>query len=742
MNIQDLPLSEQTKAIFLKNGISALYPPQIEAIKAGALDGKNLVLASPTASGKTLVAELCAVKRVLEEGGKVLYLIPLRALASEKYEEFKKWEALTKPNGAHLRVGISTGDYDSSDLWLQKYDIIILTNEKADSLLRHKAPWMNDISLIIADEVHFLNDSERGPTLEVVLTRLMDINPQAQILALSATIRNADEIAEWLKASSVTTDWRPVKLIEGAYLNGGIEFNDGSSVVIKDGTNDPIINLTVHTINHGGQILVFAETRRKAVSLAEKIAPSVKKCLSKPELRTLKEISDKILSSGEKTRISELLAKLILVGTAYHHAGISASHRKIIEDAFKAGKIKVIVATPTLAAGVNLPARMVVINNYERYVSGLGMYPIQVLEYKQMAGRAGRPKYDEKGEAVLIARTADEQDFLMQSYVFAKPERIWSKLAIERVLRSHVLAAIASGYVRSEQGLFEFFGKAFYAHQYDLKNIEKLVSNILQFLYKEEIVIMEGSYLHPTEFGKRLSELYVDPVSGALIRDGLYNRAKKITDLSFLHLVCHTPDISPKFYPRRKEAEELDTYMRGHENEFLFDLPEEYDDMTAYEEFLAEIKCAKVAEGWIDEASEDQIIERYSVEPGDLFRFVENVKWLTYATHELAALFGHKDLLSHLSRLMERVKYGVKPELLPLVKLEGVGRIRGRMLHNAGLTSINVLQQASLSKLASVPLIGPQTARKIKEQVGGTVSKEEWDSLKGKSWKQNKLLPD
>jgi helicase len=359
-----------------------------------------------------------------------------------------------------------------------------------------------------------------------------------------------------------------------------------------------------------------------------------------------------------------------------------------------------------------------------------------------MAGRAGRPKYDEKGEAVLIARTADEQDFLMQNYVFAKPERIWSKLAIERILRSHVLAAIASGYVHSEQGLFEFFGKAFYAHQYDLRNIEKLVSNILQFLYKEEIVIVEGTYLRPTEFGRRLSELYIDPVSGALIRDGLYNRAKRVTDLSFLHLVCHTPDISPKFYPRRKEAEELGTYMHEHEDEFLFDLPEEYDDITAYEEFLAEIKCAKVAEDWIDEGSEDQIIERYSVEPGDLFRFVESTKWLTHAVHELATLFGHKDLLPPLSKLMERVKYGVKSELLPLVKLEGIGRMRGRTLYSAGLINIKVLQQASLSKLASVPLIGPQTARRIKEQVGGTVSREEWEGLKGKSWKQKKLLSE
>ena len=742
MNIQDLPLSEQAKAIFLKNNISTLYPPQVEAIKAGALDGKNLVLASPTASGKTLVAELCAIKHIQEGGGKVLYLLPLRALASEKYEEFKKWESLIKPDGSYLKVGISTGDYDSSDPWLQRYDIIILTNEKADSLLRHKAQWMNNISLIVADEVHFLHDAERGPTLEVTLTRLRDINPQAQILALSATIRNADEIAKWLNANSVTTDWRPVKLIEGTYLNGEIEFNDGSSTVVQEEHKDPIINMAIHTVKHAGQALIFAETRRKAVSLAEKVAPWVGKCISKPEIRALKGISEKILSTGEKTRISELLAKLSLLGVAYHHAGISAAHRKIIEDEFRAGHIKVLVATPTLAAGVNLPARIVIINNYERYMQGYGMYPIPVLEYKQMAGRAGRPKYDELGEAILIARTADEQDFLMENYVFAKPEKIWSKLAIERILRSHVLAAIASGYAHSEKGLFEFFQKTFNAHQYDIKNIQRLTSKILEFLYKEEMVFAEGNYLLPTDFGKRVSELYIDPVSGAIIKDGLFNRAKKISDLSLLHLVCHTPDISPKFYPRRRETDELETYMNIHEDEFMFNIPDEYDDISDYEEFLAEMKCVKVVEDWINEATEDQIIERYSVEPGDLFRLVENVKWLLYASHELSALFGHKDLLTPISRLMERVKHGVKFELLPLVKLEGVGRIRGRMLHNAGLTDIEALKQASLSRLASIPLIGPQTARKIKEQVGGLVSQEEWEKFKGKTWKQKKLLPD
>ena len=159
------------KEVIIKSGVSTLYPPQEEAIIAGALNGEDLVLASPTASGKTLTAELCALKHIVEHGGKVLYLTPLRALANEKYQEFRKYSGVRKSSGRRVQVGISTGDFDSSDPWLERYDIIITTNEKADSLLRHRAKWMNEVSLAVADEVHLLNDSERGPTLEVVLAR-------------------------------------------------------------------------------------------------------------------------------------------------------------------------------------------------------------------------------------------------------------------------------------------------------------------------------------------------------------------------------------------------------------------------------------------------------------------------------------------------------------------------------------------------------------------------------------------
>src|SRR3972149_4080438 len=208
VKITELPVPEPLKEVTLRSGIAELYPPQEEAIQAGVLEGKNLVLASPTASGKTLIAELCGLKHILEKNGKVVYLTPLRALASEKFDEFKKYASIRKADGKRVSIGISTGDFDSSDPWLERYDVIITTNEKADSLLRHRAKWMDEISLIVADEVHLLYEAERGPTLEVVLARLMQIKPEMELLALSATINNVEEIAGWLKAGYVVTEWR------------------------------------------------------------------------------------------------------------------------------------------------------------------------------------------------------------------------------------------------------------------------------------------------------------------------------------------------------------------------------------------------------------------------------------------------------------------------------------------------------------------------------------------------------
>ena len=742
MKIEDLQIPDSVKQVIVDSGISELYPPQVEAIRSGALEERNLVLASPTASGKTLIAELCALKHILEMDGKALYLTPLRALASEKYQEFRKYTGIKKRSGRRIRVGISTGDYDRSDPWLGRYDIIITTNEKADSLLRHRARWMNDISLVVADEVHLLNDGDRGPTLEVVLARLMQVNPDAQLLALSATVKNAEEAAEWLKAGSITTDWRPVVLKEGVFLHDEAQFKDGGTLKIQKPTKNPAVNLALHIIKSGGQALIFASTRRNSVSVAKKAALSVVTVLSKPMKRSLSRIASRILATGERTRISELLARLVKQGTAFHHAGLGGSHRRIIEEAFREGKIKVICATPTLAFGVNLPARMVVIHDYRRYESGYGYYPIPILEYKQMAGRAGRPKYDRIGEALLIAKTSDEQDYLMESYVLSEPERIWSKLGVERILRAHVLSTIAADFAHTEQGIYEFFGKTFYAHQYDPRAIKGIITKILKFLYQEKMIDVEGGNLFATKFGRRISELYIDPVSAVVIRDALLSRAPKLTDISFLHMIAHTPDMFPKLRPYSREIDDLELFVDEHREEFTIEVPDEWSDRITYEEFLGEAKVAWVLNAWIEETTEDKTIEKFHVQPGDLYRLISTARWLLYASHELVHLLNSKDLRPHLSELTARVEKGVKAELLPLVRLERVGRVRARILHDAGLKTITDLKRAPVDKLVGLPLIGAKLAKKIKEQVGGFVKADDWKKLKKNEAAKQKALTE
>ncbi len=202
----------------LEKEIRELRPAQEKAVKKGLLDGKNLLVCTPTASGKTLIAELAALKSIIEGRGKAIYIVPLKALASEKYKDFRK----RYDNSA--KVALSIGDFDSADSYLIDYDLIICTAEKLDSLIRHHTPWLSLVSVIIIDEVHLLNDAERGPTLEILITILRQLLKKSQIIALSATIGNPRELAEWLNAELVEDDWRPVKLHKGVYLNGEVEF--------------------------------------------------------------------------------------------------------------------------------------------------------------------------------------------------------------------------------------------------------------------------------------------------------------------------------------------------------------------------------------------------------------------------------------------------------------------------------------------------------------------------------------
>jgi len=703
MKIDSLPVPRQVKQILREEGIEKLYPPQEEAIKAGVLEGKNIVMATPTASGKTLVAELAMVKKVIEEGCIALYLSPLKALAYEKYEDFKKYEK------AGLRIAITTGDYDSSDPWLSEYDIIIATYEKADSLTRHKPPWLNHVKVVVFDEIHLIQDGHRGPVLEITAAKLLKNNPQ--VIALSATIGNADEIASWLNAKLVRSEWRPVPLKEGVYYNGVVYFNDGSELQVPV-KGDPVSSLTYDCISAGGQVLIFTSTRNGAVRLAKRLKKVSSKVLNSSNRALLRKIAEKIIKTPPQTRLSRELASLVQEGCAFHHAGLPYSLRKIIEKNFRLNIIKVLCATTTLAAGVNLPARRVVIQDYRRYDPSFGYVPIPVLEYKQMAGRAGRPKYDEIGEAILLSKTLDERDYLLKEYIYAKPEKLYSKLPAEKNLRIHILALVASGYAESYEDLMQNFSLTLCFRQIGRQLLLEGIKRAIRFLVESNLLEVSDSLLKATPLGKRVSDLYIDPLTALTLLKYL---SKKVlfNDYEYLLIICLTPDMQ-KMYLKRGERKIVEALLMKLAPQLakIFEV-EAYEDEYEYEFILASAKTALLLLDWIEEVSEETIVEKYDIGPGDLYAFIQTAEWICYAASEICKIIGSPQHLKRLQELRFRIKHGVKKDLLELVRIEGIGRVRARILANYGFRTIESLKKASEKDLVKLPLIGAELAKKI-----------------------------
>ncbi|MEM1992285.1 MAG: DEAD/DEAH box helicase [Nitrososphaerota archaeon] len=715
MLITDLPIPDYLKSNLLKFGIRELYPPQVEAIRRNVLSGKNLVLATPTASGKTLVAILAASVH-LAKGGKVMYLTPLRALTSEKLHEFRT--LLASGEGGRIKVAATSGDYDSEDRWLADYDVIICTNEKADSLLRHGAEWVRDVSLLIVDEVHVIGEPERGPTLEVVLTRLREMAPKAQVLSLSATIRNAEELADWLGCECVTSEWRPVPLKEGVYFDGKLEFND-SNIKLKNYESDPTLNVAIWTIMEGGQALIFALSRRKAESLAEKAAAALSRhpeCINYEESEMLRRFAEEMMSESEHSSFTERLVRLMVRGSAFHHAGLGYKHRQIIEEAFRSRCLKILCATPTLAAGVNLPARTVIIPELWRYEPTYGMQYISVMEYKQFSGRAGRPRYDDVGYAVSIARKEVEREMILSRYIMGLPEKIYSRLSSERHIRIQTLALIATRATESTKELLSFFEKTFFGYQYGVIGVKDKIMKAIEFLDKHGMVEVVDGALSATRLGKRVSELYIDPLTAVRLIEAMNVKAGEITDVTLLHMLCMTPDV-PSIPMARISLDRLANYYEKHKEELLLKPPDPDEEPEVYEAYLETLKNVMVLEAWVNEVSEGDIYERLGVEPGDLAALREKAEWVCYSAHQIANVIKAVDFISPLRVMTERLRHGIKEELIPLTRLEGIGRVRARALYSKGFRSIEDLKRVSISELMSVPGIGPQIARRIKEQL-------------------------
>ena len=704
MKIEKLDLPDSAIEFLKSQGFEKLYPPQADSVKSGLLDGKSILVSAPTASGKTLIAMLAMFSYLSKNNGKVVYLSPLRALAAEKFTEFKKLEKIALDN--KIKVGISTGDFENIEKNLEKSNILILTNEKMDSVIRHGAEWIDEIGLVISDEIHLIGDENRGPTLEMILTQLKLLDSKPQIVGLSATITNSDEIANWLDCTLVKNDWRPVPLSEGVCDGGQVTMNDGTIFEVERTLRGTPIDLGIQSVMQGGQSLVFAETRTRSKSLATKAADVISQLLEKNDLKELEKTSKKILSQNEHTEIVKTLATLVKKGVAFHHAGLNQNCREIIEKEFRNGTIKLLSSTPTLAAGVNLPARRVVISNINRYNAKIGRnMPISILEYKQLCGRAGRPQYDDYGESIIVGSGNVEE--LTEHYINGEPEPIISKITDDKSLRTHILSVIVTHPGIKKDEILEFFLQTLGGLQSRKPTIKFAIDISLRFLSSEFLIIKKGERFAATEFGKKTSMLYIDPLTATHFRDAVENvsQDRKHT-FGYLHLISSCEEFFPKFSLRNKDYESASLLIENHSSELL--------------EPISEYDCSRsllALQAWITESSELSLSDSLSIESGDMHRMAEMANWLSYCLREISKHVERADLLEELDDLRKRIVYGIREELLDLVRVKGIGRVRARILYKHKIKNLDDLAKIPVNKLAEIDKIGSTIADNIKSEL-------------------------
>jgi replicative superfamily II helicase len=1260
VKVENLDLPEGLKQSYLDSGITELNPPQEKAVETGLMEGEDMVVAAPTASGKTFIAELAMVNKAVKQGKTAVYIVPLKALAAEKYQDFsERYE--------DLDVMMSVGDKDESGDYLENADIVIATSEKLDSMLRHNPSWIHEIGLVVVDEIHLLTSPNRGPTLEVTITRLRDLL-EFQLLGLSATISNSSDLADWLDAELVESDYRPVELKEGIYQENTVEFfpddfeldreeeeedaasgfRTGSEIkeesedsekideeFIQDRHGRKTQNILEDTLEKDKQCIVFCNSRKGAEKESDRCAEVASEDLDRQERKELERIAEEIENVlGNPTSQCERLAENVREGAAFHHAGLCVSgdsvimhsdgsfsriddlvgnnkgtalglsdysltsneiqgkyemdekpvlkiktgrgreikvsrnhqlpvlgeeglewrksknlserdriavpreidldvetprlrnllrdevrtyrkydevdelveeveiegleqdfrkryrddrnisvrglreiceklgenpeeyldvvmskagqkpvripkkldkdlswligavagdghiessavklsgsenrllerfkdivdqklerdvsvterkkdnvktcsfnakavsdilhdhfgiprekkarnlkipeiglpdellasyirglldtdgsvncrensegasciefytasdrlatelhtsllrfginahrdrrktegrgteieehqihtngdihrlkiygsdqlrkyrdkigfthpekksrldeaikinpeggrkqndvipetlgtrvrkirkekdlslsnlepevskstvsrfenqktpikretfqklaekledtelqkiansdiywekikeidekepeklydiststenftangiiahntteQRELVEDAFKEGLIRSVSATPTLAAGVNLPAFRVVMRDLKRYTGG-GMDWIPVLEYEQMTGRAGRPKYDDYGEAISIAKNPGSRDEILERYVLGEPEKIQSKLAAEPILRMHTLSLVASSFCTSMDQLLEFFRKTFYAYQYgSMEEVEGKIRDTVEEL--RDYDFLEEEELKATSVGKRVSELYIDPDSANMMIQQLEKAKEKKSSgngtrpVSYLFMLARTSEMQPRPRVGKKEYSEMEQALMDAEEYLLESVPEEWE--TDYDHFLECMKTALMMQSWISELDEEKIMNKYSVAPGGIRAKMQDADWLIYGAEELARMKftegeEEKDIRKDLEKLRLRLQHGIKEELLNLVSYDQIGRVRARKLYDHGIRDQEDIREVGFEKLKK--LIGEKTGKKLKKQVG------------------------
>ena len=477
----------------------------------------------------------------------------------------------------------------------------------------------------------------------------------------------------------------------------------------------PVVDLCLDTMEKKKQALVFVNTKSSAEKQAEDVAKK-----SNPYLDDLSNEILKVLPSP--TKQCKRLAFCVARGTAFHHSGLHYKQRQIVEDHFRAGDIKIICSTPTLAAGLDMPAYRTILKDLKRFTQR-GMQYIPVLEYLQMAGRAGRPSYDTEGQAIAISTDEKQREEIVEKYLYGVPEEIFSKLAAEPVLRTYVLSLLSTGYVGTHKELLDFFSKTFFGHQYgDTDQLDFIITKVLGLLEEWEFItsssgksdfvsadeVSDGYKV--TKIGRRVSELYLDPYTARQLILRLQCDKEKTT-FGYISAMVNTFEMRPLLTVRTREVDDVQHSIEVHREELLFEEPYEYEELQA---FMNSIKTTNFMLDWMDEIGEDLLLEKYNIRPGEIRYKIDNADWLIMSMQELAKLMLLRDA-NALQKIRTRLKMGVKEELLPLVKLKGIGRVRARKMFSNNIKNVRDIRNVSISQLET--LLGKKIAENLVEEI-------------------------
>lgn len=666
--------------------IKEFNPAQKAVIESGYLEDKsNYIISIPTASGKTVLGILPALKTILN-GGKAIYAAPLLSIQNEKVKEFKAFE----------EHGIKVGKHPSNS------DLSVMVFESFDALTRFSWNVLREVDTLIIDEFHMIGEYSRGPTLESAITRAKIINPSLRIIALSATLKNIDEIEQWLDGKTVEHDYRPVPLNK--------EVLDAEMFNTKN-KNDVIVKIVEKAIEDNSQALSFVSTRRFTESLATYVAKKIDKKTTNEQKQKFKQVADKLLEVPKKkgslpTTTCLKLAEAAEKGVVFHHAGLFNEQKEIIEDEFRNGNILMITATPSLMYGVNLPSKYVVIRDHTRWTSN-GPASIPVFDYEQMSGRAGRPQYDDVGYSYLVAKTMDEAFDLEARYVNGEIELTNSKLIDNKdAIYKQIIAQIASSLSKNLDDLNDFFGKTLYGFQ--MKNNPSMsmfaqdslnweLESALEFLLQNGIIRATPEGLKTTDFGNLIAKSNYAVETAVKIKEYV-STMEKLNPAEMIYALAETPDLPLISFKGRKSKDPV----RDKLSECgLFAVDIGNPEATAVS--LIE---------WINERNEYEIENAYNVYSASTRRSAYEASRLVKFAKNTLEVLGNYSNLKDMDYLSARLYYGVKEDIIPLVVgVKRLGRKRARLLMK---TFGDNLSEASEKDLQKVEGIGPKLAGKIK----------------------------